>query len=130
MSEQSQQSFHQYFSTRPIISIIMPSGNRIRFMAGQYVTDNAEEIEFLDAQIKARHPMIYTKSGQETVTKEQLDPLAAVKAKAIAEFLEQQKKQQDPSRDMGNTAASGAGTDVASTKTIAPIIAGSKSGSK
>lgn len=123
---ESQQQFHQYFSSRPKISIITNGGNRISFVGGQYVTDVADEIEFLDAQVKAGHPMIFVQKGKETVTKEQLDPLAAIKAKAIAEYLEQQDKQQNPSRDMGNTASTGAGVDVATTKSIASITVGSK----
>ena len=119
--------YHQYFSTRPKISIITPAGTRIAFAAGQYVTDVSAEIDYLNEQVAAGHPMIYVKKGSETVTKEQLDPLAAVKAKAIAEYLAQQEKQQDPSRDMGNTNSAGAGVDIATTKTIAPITIGSKS---
>lgn len=119
--------YHQYFSTRPRISMVLPSGDRISFVAGQYITDKEKEIEYLDEQVKAGHPMIYVKKGNEVVTAEQLDPLAAVKAKAIADYMAQQERQQDPSRDMGNTVNSGAGTDVATSKTIAPITVGSKS---
>lgn len=119
--------YHQYFSTRPRISIVLPSGDRISFVAGQYITDKEKEIEYLDEQVKSGHPMIYVKKGSETVTEAQLDPLAAVKAKAVADYMAQQEKQQDPSRDMGNTANSGAGTDVATSRTIAPITVGSKS---
>lgn len=124
------QQYHQYFATRPRISIIMPSGERIHFQAGQYVTDNEKEIKFLDEQVAARHPMIYVKKGAETVTAEQLDPLQAVKEKAIAEYLAKQQAQQDPSRDMGNTANNGAGVDasgMSTTKSISSITVGSKS---
>jgi len=119
--------FHQYFSARPKISITMPNGNRIYFQAGNYVTDNESEIEFLDEQVKLGHPIISVQKGKELITQEQLDPLAAVKAKAIAEYVAKQTAQQDPSRDMGNTAQSGAGADIASTKSIASITVGSKS---
>ena len=119
--------FHQYFSARPKISITMPNGNRIYFQAGSYVTDNEIEIEFLDEQIKLGHPIIYVQKGKELITQEQLDPLAAVKAKAVAEYLEKQNAQQDPSRDMGTTEKSGAGADIATTKSIASITVGSKS---
>ena len=123
----SETRYNQYFSTRPKIAITMPLGERIYFVGGQYVTDKAKEIEFLDEQIASGHPMIFVQKGNETVTQEQLDPLAAVKAKAVAEYLAQQAKQQDPSRDMGNTTNAGAGVDVATSRTIAPITVGSKS---
>jgi len=126
MSDKKQ--YHQFFSSRPKISITMPNGNRIYFVAGTYVTDNEAEIEFLNDQIRQGHQMIGVKKGQETVTQDQLDPLAAIKEKAIAEYLAKQAEQQNPNRDMGRTDASGAGVDVATTRTLAPIIAGSKSG--
>ena len=124
---QSSQQFHQFFSARPKVSITMPNGNRIYFQAGNYVTDNEAEIEFLNEQIRSGHQMIYVQKGKETVTQEQLDPLAAVKAKAIAEYLAKQSEQQSPVRDMGNTSNSGAGMDVATSKSIASITVGSKS---
>ena len=124
----SETSFNQYFSTRPKISITMPDGGRIYFVGGQYITDKPKEIEFLNEQVALGHPMIYVQKGKETVTQAQLDPLAAVKARAIAEYVEQQAKQQNPARDMGATASTGAGSDIATTATIAPITVGSKNG--
>jgi hypothetical protein len=119
--------YHQYFSSRPKISITMPNGNRIYFVAGTYVTDNESEVEFLNEQIKHNHPMIFIQKGKETVTQEQLDPLAAIKEKVIAEYLSKQAEQQNPNRDMGRTDAVGAGVDVATTRTLAPITMNSKS---
>jgi hypothetical protein len=126
-SQSQEKQYHQYFSTRPVINITMPSSKKIRFVAGVYVTDNADEVKFLDEQIAFGHSMIYVKEGQEVVGEEALDPLAAVKKKAIEEYLATQQKQQDPARDMGNTQASGVSADVATTKTIAAISVGSKS---
>lgn len=130
MAEQSQKVYHQYFSTRPRISIVMENANRIYFQGGQYITARKDEIEFLDKEVELGNSMIYKVAGKETVTEEQLDPLAAIKAKAIAEYLEQQQKQQDPSRDMGNTANTGAGVDVATSKSIGAITVGSGSKAK
>lgn len=120
------EKFNQYFATRPKISIVMPSGKRIYFQGGQYITNAQDEIEFLDAEVKLGHSMIYVKKGAEVVTQEQLDPLLAIKEKAIAEYLAKQKAQQDPTRDMGNTEKSGAGLDVATSKSISSITVGSK----
>lgn len=82
--------YNQYFSTRPKLSIVMPSSKRIFFSGGVYVTDKEDEIAFLDAEVKLGHPMIYTKKGEEKVTSEQLDPLAAIKRKAVEEHLAKQ----------------------------------------
>ena len=121
------QKYNQYFSTRPRLSIAMKSGTIIRFVGGQYVTDVPDEISFLDEQIAAGHSMLYVKKGSETVTQEQLDPMAAIKKKAVEEYLAQQQKQQDASRDMGKTENTGAGIDVTTSKSISAIVVGSKS---
>lgn len=114
--------FHQYFATRPRLSIIMPSGERISFVAHMFVTDKEHQIEFLDAEVKRGHPMIYTKNGEETVTAEQLDPLAAIKKKAIEEYKAQVEAQQNPERDMGNSKSE---TVLQTSKSIAAITVGS-----
>ena len=124
MSDQKQ--FHQYFSSRPTIGIVMQNGNRILFTGGQYVTDKEDEIAFLDTEIKAGHPMIFVKKEQLTVSQEQLDPLAAIKKKAIEEYLAKQNEQQDPNRDMGNT-TSNISDSISTTRSIQAISAGSKS---
>lgn len=97
--------FNQYFSSRPMISIIMPSGRKLSFVGGRLVTDEEEVIGFLDSQIKSKHPMIFTRTGEEKIEDATLDPLAALRAKFFAEFQEAQKAAVDPSNDMGNTTA-------------------------
>lgn len=81
------QTLHQYFSTRPRISIITKTGKRIHFSGGVYITDKQDEIDFLNAEIAVGHQMIYVKEDQKTITKEQLDPLHAIKQKAKEEAL-------------------------------------------
>lgn len=123
-------NYNQYFSTRARVNITMPNGKRINFVAGTFVTDSQDEITFLDEQIKLGMQVIYTKKGQETITSDALDPLAAIKKKAVDEYLATQSKQLDPQRDMGNTESKGAGLDVATTKSIAAISVGSINKSK
>lgn len=133
MSQQADvKKYNQYFSSRPSINIMMPSGTRIRFVGGVYMTDHPDEIAFLDSEVRAGNSMIMIKKGQEQIDSDALDPLAAIKKKAIEEYLAQQALAANPNRDMGNTVQSGAGADlnVATTKTLAPIIVGSKSGMK
>lgn len=116
--------YHQFFSRRPRISIIMPSGRSIHFSGGMYVTSNEQEIEFLNAEVAAGHPMIYVKDNEKVITEEQLDPLAAVKKRAIDEYLAQQKRQQDPERDMGNSVQE---QNLTTSQSIKNITIGSKS---
>lgn len=106
-------TFNQYFSSRPKISIIMPSSKRISFSGGIYVTDKKDEIEFLDKEISLGHPMIYIKKGEETITSEQLDPLHAIKQKAkeeaIAELTAKGSTGMMTSQGVSNSAESNAG---------------------
>ena len=131
MSQSSDvKKYNQYFSSRPSINIMMTNGQRIRFVGGVYMTEHPDEIAFLDAEIRAGNNMIMVKKGQEQIDSDALDPLAAIKKKAIEDYIAQQALAANPNRDMGSTVQSGAGADmsIATTKTLAPIIAGSKSG--
>lgn len=119
--------YHQYFSTRPMVTITMPNGNRIRFVGGVYMTANQSEIDFLQEQIRIGHPIIYIKEGATVVDADALDPLAAVKKKAIEEYLQQQKLASDPNRNMGNTApASASDTGMVTSSGIKNITVGPK----
>ena len=124
MAESKQ--YNQYFSTRPIISITMPSSKRIKFVGGMYVTDKEDEIEFLNAEIKFGNAMLFVKKDQLTVDSEALDPLAAVKKRAIEEYLENQKRAMDPNRDMGNT-SSDISSSIQTSKGIAAVTVAGKS---
>jgi hypothetical protein len=126
MSENNMQKYNQYFSSRPKIGITMPTGKRIDFVGGMYLTDKEDEIGFLNEQIKLGHQMIYIRKGAEVVDADALDPLAAVKKKAVEEYLAQQALNSNPNRDMGNTAATGAGLDILTSKGVAQITAPSK----
>ena len=126
MSNQESKKYNQYFSARPSLNITMPLGERIRFVGGTYITDSKHEIEFLDEQIKLGHGMIFTRKGQETVTSEALDPLAAIKKKAVEEYLANQQRAMDPKQDMGNT-SSNISASVQTTRDLSSISVGSKS---
>ena len=124
------QKYNQYFSSRPKIGITMPSGKRIDFIGGTYLTAKQDEIAFLDEQIALGHQMIFVRKGAEVVDADALDPLAAVKKKAVEEYLAQQALNSNPNRDMGTTAARGAGIDILTTKGVttatAPVITATK----
>ncbi len=125
MSETTQK-YNQYFSSRPRISITTPLGKRIDFVGGTYLTNKEDEIKFLDEQIALGHQMIYVRKGSEVVDADALDPLAAVKKKAVEEYLAQQALNSNPNRDMGNTAARGVDLSVMTSKGVAQITAPSK----
>ena len=112
---------NQYFSTIPRISIIAPSGKQILFEGGMYLTDRPDEIEFLDKEVSIGHEMIYTKKGQEKISSKDLDPMAQLREKIIAEYEAKKEAQQSPSRDMGNTAKADPTQGIATSNTIKAI---------
>jgi hypothetical protein len=76
----------------------MKSGKYIYFRDGKYATDEVDEIEELEAAIKAKHPHIFISKGEEQISAKKMnDPLAEIKEKAIAEYLASQN------RDMGTS---------------------------
>lgn len=80
--------YQTYRSSLASQRIAMPNGKLITVTANQYITDDEAEIEFLDKEIKGGFPYM-SKTGQ--VTSEELDPMAVLRKKIIAEYLTEQK---------------------------------------
>lgn len=80
--------YQTYRSSMQAHKIIMPKGKVLHVTKGKFVTCNQDEIDFLDAEIKAGFK--YLKKGEPT-TSAVADPMAAMKAKikeeAIREYL-------------------------------------------
>ena len=90
------------------------------------MTDREDEIAFLDEQIKLGHQMIFVKDNEKVVGSDAIDPLAAIKKKAVEDYLKQQERANDPNRDMGNSVNT-VSESVQTSKSIATIAVGSKS---
>lgn len=78
-----------------------PTGKELNFVKGRYATGNAAEIEFLDKEVALGHPHIYIDTGESEVDSVQVDPLVAIKARAIAEYIAEQEAK--VGKDTGNT---------------------------
>jgi len=85
------------------IKYIFKNGKEAPFVFGKYYTDNATEIAELEQEIALGHPQIFIDSEEKEVDTEKMDPLSRLREKIIAEYLEEQAKQLDPSNDFGNT---------------------------
>lgn len=90
-------------STIPSINYIFKNGKPAIFQVGVFRTDIEWEIKELEAEIAAGHPHIYIDEKEREIDSEMVDPMNALRAKIIAEFLEQQKKATDPNNDMGTS---------------------------
>lgn len=69
----------------------LPNGKEINFVGGRYATDDSDEIEFLEATIKAKHPNFYIDSAEAEVDSVRVDPVEAIRAKAVADYIAEQE---------------------------------------
>jgi hypothetical protein len=96
-------TLHQFKSTYPHINYIFKNGKQAIFVNGVYRTDVQWEIDELMHEISLGHPHIAVDAEAPTIDSEMIDPMNALRAKIIAEFLAKEAKATDPNNDMGNT---------------------------
>ena len=116
-----------YKSTVPSIKYIFANGKEAPFVGGKFHTSVPSEVAELDQEVLLGHPFIYVDKDQLTVDSANLDPLADIKAKAIADFLAAQKLANDPNNNRGTTTFSGKLGGIANSGTIADAAANSLS---
>lgn len=78
-------------SAVPSCKTHLPNGKEINFVGGRYATDDPLEIEYLEGEIKARHPIFYVDSKELEVDSVRVDPVEAIRRKAIADYLAEQE---------------------------------------
>jgi hypothetical protein len=126
-SEGKQIIVYSVFKNRiPSCTFVQKNGNVISFVEGTYRTTKQDEIDEITAEINAGHPHMYIDPNQKTIQSDQLDPLAGLRTRIIAEYLAAQAAATNPSNDRGSSEAEAlrpAGTDV-----IQAAAAGSSSG--
>jgi hypothetical protein len=93
-------SFKQYRSSTPFLRTTTPKGKDILFQGGAFFTEDPECIEWLDSFKHLPGTMITPVEGE--FSKEDVDPMEAIKKRAIAEYLESLKTQAEP-QDRGNS---------------------------
>lgn len=114
-----------YFCTVPHSRYVFRDGAVATFTSGRFLTDNPSQIAELDWEIKNRHPTIWVDKDNLTIDPKMLDPMEVMKAKIIAEYLEDQRLAAtlNPNNDMGNNERA-SNLNVANSRTIAPLAAG------
>ena len=103
MSESSatEEKIYKVFYCRiPNSNFIFPDGSIAAFTGGRYVTDDPDKAAYLKQQVTLGNPHIYINPEQVEVTAKDLDPLAELKARIIAEY-EASKIAQDKDKDAG-----------------------------
>ena len=115
-----------YLAHIPHSKYIFSNGDVAIFTGGRYTTDDPGKIGELDALVKKGHPGIYVDPNALQVDPNMLNPMAVMKAKIIAEFLEEQRilaATQDPQRDMGSSDTK-SGLKVGNSQSMAVLAAG------
>lgn len=90
-----------FHSNIPSMGYVFKAGKRASFINGKYITDIQYEIDELDAEIAMGHPMIYIKADEPPV--ELIEPMEALRAKFVKEYVEQQAKNTLKSNDVGTS---------------------------
>lgn len=114
----SEQVLKLYKSSIVSCQMIMENGKYIYFKNSRYATCDEAEIEYLDKEIKAKHPHIFVDSNESSITAAvHNDPLAEIKKKAVEEYL----KSLEP-KDMGTSDKSaGAGAGMTTSDKLATM---------
>ena len=109
-------------STLPSVNYIFGNGKPAIFINGVFRTDIANEIFALEEEVKQHHPHIYIDPKETEIDSELVDPMNALRAKIIAEFVATQAAATALTNDRGTSDQSGA--KPASTTDVASAAAG------
>lgn len=113
-----------YKSTNKFCNVITSRGKVLHFKMGMYITDDAEDIDFLDRAIQRNEFVggIYIDPKARTITAEQENPMLALRNKFYEEFRKEQAEMLNPDNDMGTSTPGNLKT--ATTSSIAAVTAG------
>lgn len=84
--------FHKFVSALPSCKYVFRSGKVANFVGGQYITKIQAEIDELNEEIAFGHPHISVDKNEVTVASDKVDPMAAIKKRAVEEYLAEQAK--------------------------------------
>lgn len=110
-------------ATMASVNFIFPNGKPAIFQSGVYRTADEGEIQQLDYEISKGHPHIYVDPNEREVDSEMIDPMAVLRARHIAEYLEEQKRAMNADQSLGETDKN-APLMAASTRDIAAAAVG------
>ena len=117
-TKEEEKTFNVYKSTMASHKLVTSTGKVLSIVDYQLITNNAEDIEFLDAEVKAGFPFL---SKAEQVTSTELDPMAKLRAKMKEEARQEILAE---TKDSNYEAAK---AKPASTATLSALAAGSNS---
>jgi hypothetical protein len=99
----TQEKYVVFKSTKPMNTFIFPNGRYARFVNGRFLTNVVDEIEQLKEEIEVHHnPFFYLDPEEEFADPKLEDPMEALRAKIIKEYLEKEAAATNPKNDAGN----------------------------
>lgn len=104
---------HQFYMDKTAARYVFKQGKVAEFHGGVYHTDIQSEIDELKAEINGGIGSIWQVPGQETVNSLDLDPVAVMKRKIIAEYEAEKaraNKNGESTSDTGAAKPAGTGT--------------------
>lgn len=84
--EQKQEMFYVFYNRIPNSNYIFPDGVQAQFVGNRYVTSEKERADILMREIAAGNLHIFVDPNKLQVSKAELDPMAELKARIIAEY--------------------------------------------
>lgn len=82
--------YNVYYNTVKASCMVTTAGRTIYFVDGKYVTNQQEEIDYLEAEMSLGNTRVFTIKGEERMTSKELDPMAVLKAAHFKEFKAQE----------------------------------------
>ena len=90
-----------FFSRAPTMGYVFRSGRVVHFMGGQFTTSVQSEIDELNEVCEEYGSNYYLNPDQLTVNPDELDPVAVMYAKMLAQARSVVADATNPARDMG-----------------------------
>lgn len=109
-------------STIPSVNYIFGNGKSAIFVNGVFRTDIPAEIQALEYEVTQHHPHIYIDEKEREIDSELIDPMNALRAKIIADYVANQAAATALNNDRGTSDQSGA--KPANTSDVASAAAG------
>jgi hypothetical protein len=91
-------------ATLPSVNYIFKNGKPAIFVNGKFHTSIPAEIQELEAEIAAGHPILYIDSAEAEVDSTKVDPIAGLRESIIAEYKASMAAATNPDNNMGDSA--------------------------
>lgn len=109
-------------SSIPSITVILGNGKPCIFVQGVYRTAIQGEIDLFESEIAQGHPHLFIDPNEREIDSTMIDPMNAMRAKIIAEYVASQAAATSMTNDRGTSDQSGA--KPANTADVASAAAG------